>query len=755
MKFKTLAIGAIAALLLAGCNNNTNPEPAPSPEPEPTPTPTPTPVVENWPAGLQSLMNNWCGEVLPYVKLGSGLQYSESQDYYGTPILEIYDSASSFVLDDYGSKLESAGWNVQNVDEQKYMAKKRSADQLISYEVDYYFYSGYGNCLDCYKTVLSNELDSGTAWTEDLQSLMTSTFGELIPFVQLGKEYDYQYEENHIMIYDNYYQSLTSSIVETLTLPANGYVQTGVDEYGDPILVKTLADSSTITINPYYSDANVLDITFTPHVNTQSSWPSEALASIEAACGYTIPSYEATSYNWYAVGDKVVISSSLTTNLEETYLASCKTAGLMGSGTSVVSFEENVSVSFEALGENDSDDNFIVNGFKVVVESTTPVSDFYDAWPETAIENALAVQGITVDASEFEYTNASGKDYKVYELNYDDLYDYYMEMYAAYIEYGLITEEDIEDMAADEAGFYVCMFDPAENFAETYHDQLAGIPYYVQEKGSSGWYYAEDPTGKLGMWYQSSDSVFVLQLVKGDGEAHAPKFELSETSATVINGQVVELELTMSMLPGNTVEWSSSDESVATVDDGTVTIKTGLSDGATATITATLQEDPSYTASCVFTVTTKSFQRITSLDDLVSGGSYIIVNETAAVALDGASSNINAANNSVSFTTTSAGIITYSEALNDAAFTITEGTGDNASKYTIKNSSNKYIGRATNSNGLDAGADVVYNTISFSGNNVVITSAGNPVLQYNAAWPGFRYYKSANQSAIQLYKLVS
>lgn len=62
--------------------------------------------------------------------------------------------------------------------------------------------------------------------------------------------------------------------------------------------------------------------------------------------------------------------------------------------------------------------------------------------------------------------------------------------------------------------------------------------------------------------------------------------------------------LTVTVAPSNayvqTVEWSSSDETIATVDGGVVT---AVADG-TATITVTATDDNTKTATCTVTVET-------------------------------------------------------------------------------------------------------------------------------------------------------
>ena len=107
------------------------------------------------------------------------------------------------------------------------------------------------------------------------------------------------------------------------------------------------------------------------------------------------------------------------------------------------------------------------------------------------------------------------------------------------------------------------------------------------------------------LWYELSALIIPS---KTEGESWTAPTEkitdlkLSAETASILKGNTVEL--TASVLPwtvtDRTVTWSSSDESVATVDENGVV--TGISTG-TAVITATSNLDASFTASCEVTVT--------------------------------------------------------------------------------------------------------------------------------------------------------
>lgn len=142
------------------------------------------------------------------------------------------------------------------------------------------------------------------------------------------------------------------------------------------------------------------------------------------------------------------------------------------------------------------------------------------------------------------------------------------------------------------------------------------------------------------------------------------------------------------------------------------------------------------------------YVKVTSDTDLTDG-EYLIVYEEESVAFDGSleGSSLNSSGNYIdvvindytipSTPTVDAAIFTY-----DA----TAGTFLSASGY--------YIGRESNSNGMDIDNETAYtHTVSIDENgNAVIQGSGNPYLRFNTAF-GFRYYKTGQQP-VALYKKV-
>ena len=196
----------------------------------------------------------------------------------------------------------------------------------------------------------------------------------------------------------------------------------------------------------------------------------------------------------------------------------------------------------------------------------------------------------------------------------------------------------------------------------------------------------------------------------------------------------------------------------------TITVTPTTATPSIQTITVNQAADETYAAGTVtFTVTVDDstpvpvseggyFTKITSLNDLESGGTYLIVYETGGKAFNGALTTLDADNNNINVTISNSRIEATTEVI-AATFTITQKTGG----YSVKSASGYYIGITSNNNSLKSSlTDSYTNTISFnkSTGNVFIEGRGSSpyyYLYFNASANRFRFYSSA-QKEIQLYK---
>ncbi len=146
------------------------------------------------------------------------------------------------------------------------------------------------------------------------------------------------------------------------------------------------------------------------------------------------------------------------------------------------------------------------------------------------------------------------------------------------------------------------------------------------------------------------------------------------------------------------------------------------------------------------------FVKVTSTNELTNG-KYLIVYEEGSLAFDGGLETLDAVGNTIGVTI-AGNEIAATEETQAAEFTIDVNAG------TIKSASGQYIGRDSDTNGLETSTEPYTNTISIDANgNADVVSEGGAYLRYNATsgQTRFRYFKSStytSQKAIQLYKLL-
>lgn len=263
-------------------------------------------------------------------------------------------------------------------------------------------------------------------------------------------------------------------------------------------------------------------------------------------------------------------------------------------------------------------------------------------------------------------------------------------------------------------------------------------------------------------WTKNTGTLYLLELT-GDltvtivGEAKAlSSISISSNSGDYTLGDTFVMPtVTATFNTGNEDVTSQATASGSGLVNG---VFTTTGNGKTITISYTYG-NVTRTASYTANVTAKSthsarYEKVTSTQGIVSGGKYLIVNETATVAFNGTADT---ASNTVSYTADGSYISTAS-ALTPCEVTITYDSQN--SRYSIVNSAGKYIGRTSSSNGLDLSTSAIYDTISFDSNNVVIRglngSTGTYYLRYNNGVSDnrFRYYNNTQQ-AIQLYRYVA
>ncbi len=138
-------------------------------------------------------------------------------------------------------------------------------------------------------------------------------------------------------------------------------------------------------------------------------------------------------------------------------------------------------------------------------------------------------------------------------------------------------------------------------------------------------------------------------------------------------------------------------------------------------------------------------------------GTYLIVYESGSLALDGSNLEAGANQGPTTTVTINNSQIAYTEDVAKAAFEVTSA-GSN--KYYFKSTSNLYIGRTENSNGIDISTSSLTNTIeiidSTTYSTTYVYSDSGCNLEFNTSTNYFRYYTSTsgNSGDIALYELV-
>ena len=147
-----------------------------------------------------------------------------------------------------------------------------------------------------------------------------------------------------------------------------------------------------------------------------------------------------------------------------------------------------------------------------------------------------------------------------------------------------------------------------------------------------------------------------------------------------------------------------------------------------------------------------TFNKVTSSKNDWTG-TYLIVNEEKKVALDGSLLEVNAGDGPATTVTINNNQIAYTEDVAKAAF---EVTSVDTNSYCFKSTTNLYIGRNTNDNGIDISSSGLNNEIEISNNVTYVYGESGCNLEYNPSQNYFRYYKSTsgNSGDIALYELI-
>ena len=382
-----------------------------------------------WNAELQSLMQQYCGEVLPIPdNFKANYQFEVYNGY-----LYVDDYGSSFTIANYYTKLEAAGWSStldeqgnhalvdENTGDTFYECYKKSGNS--TYTVQYWFDEDYGNeiCCDCESQATEKTTD--TAWSVEDQEAMLAAFGEVLPFQKFGSDYLWQFSGLYGLLEDTYYQDLCTSY--NALLGSNGFTLVTSGSY-EGAYQKALAGGNTLYVLAEFTEGtgNAVLVELVPVVNT--GWPTDALAEMTSSLGVTVPAPTSGSFSWYTVNGAITATTTTSSEMVSDYYDVLESWNLIVDYTSYMYYsyglldyvmaypwEETVEIDF---GDVYAEDGETVESFFVTVNLMTPSSEFSDSWPGTNIEEFLGEGAPEVPAAD----KVSIKDFKYYLTEDDD-----------------------------------------------------------------------------------------------------------------------------------------------------------------------------------------------------------------------------------------------------------------------------------------------------------------------------------------------
>lgn len=694
MKFNTLAIGAIAALLLAGCNNNTNPEPAPSPDPEPVGPVGPV-VPTEWSSSIQTAMNQSLGFVLPFMVLSSSATFAslESEGYPG--YYQISDSQSAGLLADYVALLDAAD-NLSDFDREAdtsvpsvdYMKQVKTGE--TTYTETWHASEVYVAGSEGLSIVFgSSDLVIYTDWSPEQKAAMTTNLGEVLPFFDGFTADDSFDSESGIVVELEYGDGDTAleafnAYIAKFESSTSGYSGShyseesyfGTDWYGDyskpseqKIGEKDAELSVSVALSDYSGIGYGATITITANLEAiYTEWPAAELAEfLGSEVTSVVPQLTGTSYryeegvDYYEDSYAQVKVLGLGTGVLDAYLASYTTAhGTVVDYIDYYGFyvlylwSEEFSVQLTPSADGTS--------ASLTIYANTDLPAFDDVFPAESIATYFSVENEDLINELVSFTGDAEFGYKK----------------------GVYQDED-EGLNQ----FYVMCVDPAfgtegNKLDVVYQTALEAASYTITAATE------EYPYTQAEKEIEDVGRVFVEFYLDEESGVFEAYFEMSEAAAPI---------------------------------------------------------------------TGTSFVKVASSADLVSGGNYLIVCESEGVAFDGSLSTLEATSNKLTVAISDDVIAATSELL-AATFTITEGTGSDAGKYSVCSASGKYIFGTSGSNKLNESTDPAYCSITIDAEGNADIESNTSHLRYNNAsdQARFRFYKSTsytNQQAIQLYKLVT
>ncbi len=646
-KIKTLMILTASTLLLAGCGNKDN-----SSNNSDTKGDNTSSVVSSedsgstvpsadWSEKDKTLLNKYCGEVLPYpTKMGDSITLAEIADDYGVKYLEIYAKSKKLTITDYYQDLKEANWNViydynndaaqyDSYGNEYYEAVKVNGN--VGYSVQYMYGedsdgNGY-NVIYCYNNLDVN-LTTASNWTAQEKYAFDATVTNIPPMLKLGSEYEvYGYDDYCVIAYDNLAIDCTLDNVDILK-NAGWTIDTKLSSLnGLYILSKTATDGTTLEATLYYNGGNYVMFDYVYQVYESVTWPTEFVAHFAEVSGVTIPEFSASdikSYSFYqAKGEFVIYAETEDEDLIDNYEAKLKNMGAYYDSGLQQYLDWNETYYVKTKEDRDDDGNSIFQvSFAALSE---PVDELLNSYPEEAVNEFLErnnMGGVVVPTfpSLINYTTKD-KIHGYYQ-DYDEVYaDAVQEITENYYWYGIDDPTDTEaiealaaKMALEYTSYTISIYDapvsdPFDEEAEATNeafnyiaDTLKDSDFFKVADGSYNLAY-EDATGKVMIGVTLANEITTITFTYGTGKTHSePKFVFDPNSVSVDAGDSIQLNLICEGVEG-TIVYTSDNEKFTVDNNGLVTAASDATGEATITATITIKDtNETMTATAIVTV---------------------------------------------------------------------------------------------------------------------------------------------------------
>ncbi|MCM1109403.1 MAG: hypothetical protein NC388_10220 [Clostridium sp.] len=261
----------------------------------------------------------------------------------------------------------------------------------------------------------------------------------------------------------------------------------------------------------------------------------------------------------------------------------------------------------------------------------------------------------------------------------------------------------------------------------------------------------EDDYEYIGL--RSNSGAMYLTDISIDWETSGYTFEFSATEANAVIGSEFTAPTLTNTYEEGTMAWDSSVKQVATVNENGDVAIIGA---GTTTISATLTLPDSKPITASYTLTVKepaagecTYKKVKSVDEIVDGGIYIIVNETKQKAMGTIANNKGQGID----VTIQNGLCTASS---DVEITLEQQ--DNG--YALKNAAGyiAYSGSSTNFNSKETVSDDNCKwtiTLTTQGNaEIKNVKAQTRFIRFYDTASDFRAYTSSNGTVVQIYKKI-